>query len=174
MEQRAVRAEDQLKGMMSTSTGNIGMLQKQLVQKNIELDRVRATLRETEDKLRSANERIEALQDRPPALLPTDVDLDVSSISRCSVEIGGKVVIDASPCAFGKGTGSEKINAVFDPRDQRCYKAAWRIRGDGASRTAEAYLTGGKSLKARPLGILRPDGACWVSGDGSVRICATK
>ena len=190
MEERAVRAEDQLKGMMSTSTGSIGTLQKQLVQKNLELDQVRATLRETEDKLRDASAKIAALQSAspprpaPPApapapeptvgSAPSDADMEITSISRCSVEVGGKPVIDASPCAYGKGAGAEKVNAIFDPKDQRRYKATWRVRGEGADKTAEAYLSGGKSPKARSLGLLRPDGACWVSADGSVRICATK
>ncbi len=153
---------------------------------------------EDEDKLRTAKNRIAELEGRvealqtivnaknsaapapaPSSMAPTVAATESERISSCSLEIEGKSVISASPCTMGKAaSGSEKILSISDPADARRYKATWRVKTtDSGAKIADAYLEGGKSSAVRSLGSLSPDPGnrhCWVNGNRTIKICATK
>lgn len=95
-----------------------------------------------------------------------------STISRCSLEIGGKTEIAARDCAFALSPLSKKTS-VSAPSTNRKYRytVTWLPRGDG---TAAAFIEGGTTRAVRELGTLISKGACWVKGDDTVKVCAWK
>jgi hypothetical protein len=93
-----------------------------------------------------------------------------SKISRCSLEIAGKMQIDANGCSYAR-TVSSNWNKLQGPsvNGKYSYTITWLVQGNGV---AEASLSGGTTNNQRSLGLLHKDGACWTNSQ--VKLCAWK
>lgn len=196
-EERANSASAQLRGIISTSTTNVGALQTQLTQKSNEIDSLRRQYEGLRGQLAGKDADIDRLREAITTAQATrsvrtrdkedsaeisslgSQTIKVESITKCSLVIQGDRLIDASPCVYGNGSdGEAKLFSITSPsNDPRRYKVTWRVSDNMGVKTAEAVLEGGKSMKPRTLGKLYRDSkskACWVSPDESVRICANR
>jgi hypothetical protein len=115
--------------------------------------------------------RVADFSDSPPVSGSIPQPPIKDRIARCSLEIAGKMLIHAKGCDYEHTSGPNNISSIRDPSDKDHYKVTWIISENGS---ANGFLQGGKSSATRYLGMLRRDGACWVGGDGIVKICATK
>jgi hypothetical protein len=92
------------------------------------------------------------------------------ALSRCRLTIAGKPEVDTKGCQFEK---SEKQFTLTGPSTNQKYTYTIKVALN-EDKTGQGFLSGGKSASERPLGRLNRKGACWLSEDDSVEVCAWK
>jgi hypothetical protein len=207
-EARANGAEEALRAIRSSSTedfvglrSEVTKLTKELSQTTTERDLALKKASNTAIERDAAVARAAKLEEKLAALEPTksaapaekprptpsqsDDGMCYKMIRNCVLEVGGRQLINASPCSFGSTSGCEKSApgrekkmSISGSDGKYTYRASLSVKtSEGGRKSADGYLEGGKTATARPLGELAADPsdpACWVNRDGSVRWCATK
>jgi hypothetical protein len=105
----------------------------------------------------------------PPVGPPRGRSVVTSSvISKCTLKIAGKTVVDATGCNFDS---SDSLMQVRAPSDTTDYTMKVVYNPD---KSGQGFLSSGKTPAERGLGTMTRHGACWLNTDGSVEICAWK
>lgn len=91
-------------------------------------------------------------------------------ISRCTLEIAGKAVVDNAGCGFEK---NEKKMSFFGS-DAKGLRYITTVIPNQDMTTGQGYLAGGRTASSRSLGTMTKEGPCWRSMDQSVRVCGWK
>ena len=109
-----------------------------------------------------------------PANLPSNAPAPTKPIkaviSRCTLEIAGKAVVDNAGCGFEK---NEKKMSFFGS-DAKGLRYITTVIPNQDMTTGQGYLAGGRTASSRPLGTMTKEGPCWRSMDQSVRVCGWK
>lgn len=101
------------------------------------------------------------------ATAPTAMKPIKAVISRCTLEIAGKSVVDNAGCGFEK---NEKKMSFFGA-DAKGLRYITTVIPNQDMTTGQGYLAGGRSASSRSLGTMTKEGPCWRSMDQSVRVC---
>jgi hypothetical protein len=89
-----------------------------------------------------------------------------STISRCSLKIAGRMVVDGYSCSYERMTDTKfKMSSN---------NYTWTVDHNADRTAARGSLTGGKSASVRDLGLMTPQGACWLNTDQTVQLCGWK
>jgi hypothetical protein len=102
----------------------------------------------------------------PPATGRSGVTSSV--ISKCTLKIAGKTVVDTTGCNYDK---SQTLMQVRAPSETTDYIMKVVLNPD---KSGQGFLSSAKTPAERDLGTMTRQGACWRNMDASVEICAWK